>query len=247
MGEKLASPPIVEALCEFRFVPSDAWDWTIPGLLYEKIKGEFPERSQFKGLGVQIYLGPNSPPAADMRTGPERVQLKRSDGSAMVQIGENLLAINHLRPYPNWGNFREIILKNLQNYREVTEEVPLKRIGLRYINQIKVPQGEFETSDFITLEPPLSGSLDRPLSSFYQRYELVQDSPPGVLIHQTGIQRTEEQTVIMLDLDFGSEDVEHVTNAEEVKNWLNSTHTRVLEAFVASLNPDFYDRMKRGV
>lgn len=247
MGEKLTSPPIVEALCEFRFVPSDAWDWTIPGLLYEKIKGEFPERSQIKGLGVQIHLGPNAPPAADMRTGPERVQLKRSDGSAMVQIGENLLAINHLRPYPDWENFREIILKSLQDYREVTKEVLLKRIGLRYINQIKVPQNEFETSDFITLQPPLSGSLDRPLSTFYQRYEIVQDSPPGVLIHQTGIQRTEEQTMIMLDLDFGSENVEHVTDAKEVKNWLDSAHTRVLEAFVASLNPDLYDRMKRGM
>ncbi len=245
MGEKLTSPPIVEALCEFRFVPSDTWDWTIPGLLYEKIKGEFPERSQFKGLGVQIHLGPNAPPAADMRTGPERVQLKRSDDSAMVQIGENLLAINHLRPYPDWENFRELILNILQKYRDVTESVPLlERIGLRYINQIEVPQDKFETGDYITLEPPLSGSLDKPLSSFYQRYELVQDSPVGVLIHQTGIQRKKDQTVIMLDLDFGSEDVKHITDTDGIKTWLDSAHARVLDAFIASLNRNLYDRMK---
>lgn len=40
--------PIEEAVCEFRFAPGSAWNLTVPGLFYEKIKdfytGELDEQ-----------------------------------------------------------------------------------------------------------------------------------------------------------------------------------------------------------
>lgn len=35
---KYKNPPIVEALCEFRFVPSDEWNLTVPGLIFQELK-----------------------------------------------------------------------------------------------------------------------------------------------------------------------------------------------------------------
>ena len=54
MGRRYKNPPIVEALCEFEFISSQPWDLTIPGLIYEKVKDEFPDKRQQIGIGVQF-------------------------------------------------------------------------------------------------------------------------------------------------------------------------------------------------
>ena len=246
MGDNLKKPPLIEALCEFRFDPSSPWDWTVPGRLFDKIGQEFSERAQVQGLGVQIQIGPGPAPAAHLSTGPERVQLKRPDGSAMVQVGPNLLAVNQLRPYPQWEAFRDLIMRVFSTYRDVTDTISLSRIGLRYINQLELPEGPVQVGDFITLKPPLVGPLDRQLQGFYQRYEILQEAPVGVLVHQTGIQKAEERRVIIVDLDFGSHEVTNLQDAGAVEAWLDSAHERVEEAFIASLNPVLYEKLKRG-
>lgn len=247
MGERLLSAPLIEALCEFRFSPSSPWDWTFPGRLYDQIGEEFHERSQVDGVGVQIQLGPGKPPAPQIIKGPDRVQMKRLDGSAMVQIGPHLLAVNFLRNYPNWETFRTLVLSIFEKYIKLCGEYSMQRIGLRYINQITLPEDKFELETLISLSPPLKGVLDKPLAGFYQRYEILFDSPKGILIHQTGIQRVDQRNVLMVDLDFGSMELEGVCDQLAAENWLNEAHDRIYESFVGSLNPDLYERLKRGI
>lgn len=247
MGEKLLSAPMIEALCEFRFTPSSPWDWTLPGRLYDQIGNEFTERSQVDAVGVQIQLGPGKAPFSQIIKGPDRVQIKRADGSAMVQIGPHLLAINYFRNYPNWETFRTLILQIFEKYINLCGECNLQRIGLRYINQIPLPQDKCKLDSLISLDPPLKGTLDQPLVSFYQRYEILYDSPKGVLIHQTGIQKADQGDTLMLDLDFGSQELEGICNQLSVGSWLNEAHDLIYKCFVESLNPNLYEKFKRGI
>lgn len=241
MGERLKTPPLIEALCEFRFVENTNWDWVLPGQLYDKIKGEFPERAQIQGVGFQIQASPKVKPIASIHTLPDRVQLKRADGSAMVQVGYNLLAINQLKPYPSWTEFLALIMQIFEEYQGIVGNIVLERIGLRYINQLSVSEKTADIGDAITLIPPLTGILARPIHAFYQRYEIEHDQPEGILIHQTGTQQDEQANpVFILDLDFGSTQVQDLSGQQEVKNWLNQAHDRVYEAFVASLAPTLY-------
>jgi uncharacterized protein (TIGR04255 family) len=244
MGPNLKSPPLVEAICEFRFDASSPWDWTIPGRLFEKIRTEFSERSQVDGFGLEIQASPGMLPVAQVHTAPGRVQLKRPDGSAMVQVGQNVLAINHFRPYSNWVVFRDLVLEVIDDYYILTGNARLERIGLRYVNQIVLPSAPLEIGDFITLKPPLTGLLDRPLRGFYQRYELSYDSPAGVLVHQTGIQKSEARSSLIVDLDFGSNEVSNLRERQAVSSLLDAAHERVEEAFLASLNVSFYEKLK---
>lgn len=246
MGEKLAKPPVIEAICEFRFAETAPWEWTIPGQLYDKIGQEFADRSQLQGMGVQIKASQSAPPIATIQPAPNRVQLKRQDGSAMVQIGPHLLAINHLKPYPEWETFRLLITRIFDQYRSITGDAPLERIGLRYINEIAVPDYPFDIGSYITLDPPLTGALDRPLRSAYQRYELEEEQPVGALIHQSGIRREEGKTAIILDLDFGSTMANQTRATDEIRDWLDAAHDRIYESFVASLNPEMYEKLRKG-
>jgi uncharacterized protein (TIGR04255 family) len=131
----------------------------------------------------------------------------------------------------------------LDQYIELLPEAPaFERISLRYINRIELPDG-CELGDFTTLEPSLSGALDRPLVGLYQRYELLYDAPRGVLVLQTGIQKLPDGNALMIDLDFGS--AEPPSSAHELPDqWLDVAHDRVHQAFVASLSSSHYARLK---
>jgi len=59
MGRKYANPSIVEAVCEFRLSPDTPWDLTVPGLVYEKVRSEFPHREQRLFQEVEIAQGPH--------------------------------------------------------------------------------------------------------------------------------------------------------------------------------------------
>ncbi|WP_449418289.1 TIGR04255 family protein [Phormidium nigroviride] len=248
MGQPLKEPPLIEALCEFRFAPSSAWDWTLPGRLYERIREEFSERSQVNQVVLQLQEeSDDNDDLPSVINVPQRIQFKRPDQTAIVQIGPHVLVVNHLKPYPLWENFRSLILTIFSKYIELSGDFTLSGIGLRYINQIPIPPEGFEIGKLITLKPNLIGVLDRSLSSFNQRYDLSYDSQKAVLIHQTGIRETgEDEFAIVLDLTFFSEELDTLKEGAEIEEWLNEAHQHLSEAFIASLNPDYYQLLKGG-
>jgi len=94
MGRKYRHPPIIEALCEFRFEPGPPWDLAIPGLVYEKVKEEFPTRRQAKAFEVNVAA---SPEGVEQRvTTTDRIHFLRDDEKALIQVDRNLLVVSGL-------------------------------------------------------------------------------------------------------------------------------------------------------
>jgi uncharacterized protein (TIGR04255 family) len=245
--EQLANPPLVEAVCEFRFDPGEQWDWTVPGRLYDRIEDEFPLREQVQGVGFTLQVGEGPQPAVPTVQGNlDRVLMSREDGTALVQVGPNQLVINHRLPYPGWDNFSNVIERILETYLDLVPS-SFQRVGLRYINQIPGPfDGLVDIGSLITLDPPIPPEIERPLVNFYQRYELRHAEPEGILVHQTGMQPTlENETILMLDLDFGSLPAS-APDVSQAGPWLHAAHNRVEEAFLAYLNPELLDTMRGG-
>ncbi|MEK6589659.1 MAG: TIGR04255 family protein [Nitrospinota bacterium] len=243
MLEKLKSPPLIEALCEFRFSATEDWDWTVPGRLYDELKDEFPERGQVQAIEVKFDAKQLS-----HRSKIDRVQMKRKDGSAMVQVGPHLLVINHLLPYSDWNNFLKLIINVLEKYTELATHATFKWIGLRYINQIPIKNEElYEIGRYIVLVPPIPKAIERPLASFYQRYELKHDNPEGVLIHQTGVAKSPSgQLNIMLDLDFVASKVSNL-DKKAIGDWLIKAHKQIEIAFTESIESELLKKMKEGI
>jgi len=247
MAEKLKYSPLIEALCEFRFVPSSSWDWTIPGRLYAEIGKEFPERAQVEGLAVQLVLGREKTSAQPVTRGTERVQMKRADGAAMVQVGPHLLVVNHLRPYTSWETFRPMILDVYAKHDRIAGPAKVARIGLRYINRIQLPDSGCRLEEFTTLDPHLTGVLDRPLNGMYQRFELAQEKPKAILVVQVGTQGSKEEgSFMMLDFDIGSPPDQEFSDKQSVESWLNDAHERVDDAFFAAVATPLLEKFRRG-
>ncbi|NLI56111.1 TIGR04255 family protein, partial [bacterium] len=99
MEREYKNPPLVEALCEFQFIPLQPYDSTIPGLFYEKIKEEYPEKQEQVGINFQLQATEKGFEQKIIQNFPPKIQFFKSDKTSLVQIARELLVINCLKPY----------------------------------------------------------------------------------------------------------------------------------------------------
>jgi uncharacterized protein (TIGR04255 family) len=234
VSRKYNNPPIVEALCEFQFIPSQPWDMTIPGLLYEKISGEFPVKQQQMGFG--IGLQPKEGGIEQRVEMSQRMQFLRSDKTALVQVGPDLLTINHLKPYPTWEAFKPLILKNLEIYKEIAKPKGFKRIGLRYINKIEFDEHPIELTDYFNYYPFIPTNLPQLHETFQVRVEIPYEEGRDRLRSTLAsvIPEKPEVLTLLLDLDYIMAIPERVS-LEQASAWIERAHAEVETAFEACI------------
>jgi len=244
MPRKYDNPPLIEALCEFRFLGEQAWDWTIPGILYEKIKADYPEKRQEGVLEVPVRPTPEAV-LVELKTGISKMQFFRADRSALVQVGPDLLAVNavpqgteHL--YPGWPAFKPEALKHLATYRAIANPRTLTRVGVRYINRVAVPTGEkFSLGRYFRVLPNLPAGLPQVLSTILINVEVPFDDLPGTLRFIFGSVSSEQPDVahFLLDMEMYAAG-EQVPDLDEVDGWLEKAHDRVEAAFDESFTEE---------
>jgi len=235
MGKKYKNPPVVEALCEFQFVPGQPWDLTLPGLIYEKIKDEFPDKKQQIGIGVQ-FRPTEKGVEHKVEPAPPRIQFHKKDKTALIQVAPDLLVINQLKPYPSWNKFKPVIVKGFQIYTEVANPKGLRRIGLRYINIIEFDKTPLELKDYFYYYPFIPDTLPQLHDSFLTRIEFPHEKGKERLIITLAslIPKKPEIVSILLDLDYVMTTPEYIS-LNEVPEWLGKAHKRVEEAFEACI------------
>jgi uncharacterized protein (TIGR04255 family) len=247
MGRKYRNPPLVEALCEFQFEPSQPWDLTIPGLFYERVCEGFPEKRQQEMVEMELRAR-EARLEQRVRAGIARVQFLRRDGTALVQVGPDLLAVNHLKPYPTWAQFRPMILKHLEIYRDLAKPNGLRRVGLRYINRIEVPGPTAELARYLNFYPPQPKDLPQPYESFLVRVETPYSDERDRLLLTTGSAQPETpaMTAVILDLDYVMGQPGGIS-LTQVEQWLEEAHDRIELAFEACITPqarDLFEEME---
>jgi uncharacterized protein (TIGR04255 family) len=227
LGKNYKNPPIVEALCEFQFVPGQPWDATIPGMFYERIKNKFPIKQQQVGFGAGIVIkeceafGIPSP----------RMQFFSEDRHSLVQSGLDLLTINYLKPYPTWGKFKSLILEILRKYKEVASPKGFKKIGLRYINKIDLEQN-IKIKEYFNFYPLTPDRLPQAYKSFQTVIDIPYENERD-LLHlalMTIIPERPDTISLALDIYYIMVVPEKVGLDNEL-NWLENAHTTIEEAF----------------
>jgi uncharacterized protein (TIGR04255 family) len=234
MGKKYKNPPIVEALCEFRFDPSTPWDLAIPGLVYERLRHEFGKRRTVTTFEESISSGPRGI-EREVRA-IDRMQFLRDDEKALIQVGQNLLAVNHLKPYPTWQEFLPLIRKGFNAYLEVANPKNIQRIGLRYINRIEIPGRRIELEKYFEFRPFVGAKLPQDFDSFILGIVIAYENRRDNLrlqIEKSAVE-TSDTIVIMLDLDYFLAIPGQVL-PDKVFEWVEIAHNHVEEAFEASI------------
>lgn len=234
MRHNYRKPPIAEAVCEFRFQGANEWDWTILGLVYQQIKDEFPKKRQEKAFEVNI-----APAQGRIEKGVgsslSKMQFLREDGSAMVQVGPDVLGVNVLPPYPGWEAFECLIKKQFEIYSNIAHPIGFRRIGLRFINKIAFPTKGIETTEYFNYYPRVPETLEQVHGPFSMRvFHLYEGERDTLSVHIAHAKLEGENLVILLDLDY------YLTHPEKVDlsaglSWVRTAHERVEGMFEASV------------
>jgi uncharacterized protein (TIGR04255 family) len=229
MAKKYAKPPIVEAVCEFRLTPETRWDLTVPGLLYERLKGSFPQKEQRMIQEMELTQGPEGL-HQQIRTS-ERIIFFTEDKKMLVQVGPRLLAINVLKPYPHWEGFKPRIEMAWKSLQAAIEVQGLERIGLRYINHIELPAQGGELAEYFEFYPFVGQRLPQQMVSFLAGVEFsYADDRDHCRVQFTRIPASGGRSLFMLDIDYFLARPGAVKPAEALA-WVEEAHSRVEEVF----------------
>ena len=241
MGRKYKNPPIVEVLCEFQFVPTQPWDMTIPGILYEKISSEFSVKQQQMSfsIGFQPKKSGIEQKIEQIEQKVEmsqRMQFLRADKSALVQVGPDLLTVNHLKSYPTWEAFKPLIFNNLKIYQEIAKPKGFKRIGLRYINKIDFDERSIKLSDYFNYYPFTPKELPQIHEAFNIRVEISYEDRRDYLLLTLANTISEKPDALssLLDLDYVMAIPERIS-FDQVSGWIENAHKAVENAFEACI------------
>lgn len=236
MALQYQRPPLVEALCEVRFESAQdrGWDWTIPGLLYERLQERFPTRRERHAVDFPI-AGPL--PLALASHSIERLQFVSADGNTMVQVGRDLLAVNSLRPHLGWLELRDTLLGVLAGYREIAAPSRLTMAAVRYINRVEIPlRPGFALERYFAVLPGLPKGVPGVVSTFLIHTEVGYDDPSAIFRFRFGTTESADQVAAFM-LDY-----EHVSTGspptfDGLNAWLDAGHDRIERAFHGSFTP----------
>lgn len=235
-------PPVVEALCEVYFDDS-TWDDTIPGAFYERVKAEFPTRRQREIQEAQIAFGRDTASAGVQRL-PPWMQFLTEKGDLMIQVAENLLVVNQMRPYPHFEEWVTVVDRALATYREVAQPQKVARVGLRYINRIEIPSSRVELEDYFTIYPRLPETLGNTHGTFLVRVQIPQRDEGHTMLITFGNEVTsgdaQSESVFMLDL-YDIATIDAPLGDSELQKTIHQAHDNVVMAFEGSIT----DRLRQ--
>ncbi len=217
------NPPIEEALCEFRFQPSQDWDLTIPGKLHLQLGTEYRGKPQEqKVVNFELNAQEGQPPNISYGEGLAKVQLLTENGRRIVAIGRDVLSVHMLRPYQitehggpsGWDEFKPRIRQALDAYWEVAQPQGVNKVGIRYINRIVIPEDTVRVADYLLCALPIVAGLPGSLSNFMSRVEYQYGDGVTLVLSQGSIDAASNHVGFLLDLDVTQEIPETVDQPE---------------------------------
>jgi uncharacterized protein (TIGR04255 family) len=133
------NPQLVEALCEIhlRLSAADPWKPSKPGAFFKAVQDTYPEIEPITQQGVQLVIGADSSPQPQLLRPRISFRLKHRERPLLLQVSEQMFAINALRPYPGWDKLKAELQQVWPSVLEIIKPEAITRVGMRYINRIQ--------------------------------------------------------------------------------------------------------------
>ena len=235
-GRIYSNPPIVEALCEFRFKSGDEWDSTVPGRLQAVVDHQYDGKPSDQAL-LQASIEDDDEGHGLSITQRSRVMLRTSDGTRLIGIGPDLLSIHILTPYlrteasspVGWMEFKPRIQDALAAYWSVAGPAGVARAGLRYLNRIRPP--ELDAARYLVSAPQIPRELPARTTAFLARTEHECEDGTNVRVVQA-YDASDAENGFLLDIDVFRASQPPLQQSEALET-IDALHDRCAEFFEA--------------
>jgi uncharacterized protein (TIGR04255 family) len=161
------NPPIVEVICQVNFAEAIPWSAATPGLLYGRIRDEYPAepKSQTSVEATFDRTGGD----VQVARGVQRFVYSNEKENRRLVANETSVSVNALLPYENWDILAQRFRSALTIYQGEISEFTPRSVSLRYINKIAVPAESIDTSDYFNVPVLTSRQPDARLQGFVSR------------------------------------------------------------------------------
>jgi len=227
---KYKNPPLVELVCEFRLPPDCAWDLTMPGLIYEKVKGEFPDREPH--LLHQFELAAGQEGIGQKFRSEQRVLFHANeDRRVFLEVGPRLLGVHsQVTPYPGWDHFRPRVEAGFKALMEVSNAERLRGINLRYINRIEVPAESGVMRKYFNFQPLLHDNEGMSITSFIGGTKFADGDNRAKVELQSAVPDHNGNHAFLLVIDYSLAEDRDISR-DRALGWIENAHEKVDEAF----------------
>lgn len=242
---KFRNPPIVEAICEFRFSQDTKFDPTIPGLLYEKLNREFPiKESKFD---QEIEIKADEKGVRHWLKNPNLLAVFLSDDrKSLIQVGTNKLSIHHLKPYPGWEYFRPKIQMAFDAYNSIATIKGIDRIALVYIDKIEIPGNKINLKKYFNFMPFLGEGFTVPYTDFIVGCDFPYNDKRDICKLQLNSAMPDSKTnsACLLTTEYFLAKKKVVTK-EKALEWVENAHTIVHGTFSNCITEELENLFER--
>lgn len=226
--ELLSKAPIHEALLDFQVVlppDSEQLDFKLFG---QGLEDRFPGQQKRVEL-VQSFQFPDDqkqvPPVKNVSG---YLFTSKADGK-IVQARRDGFTFNKLRPYSKWADFSAEAKELWMRYLDFAHPTAVKRIGLRYINRIEIPDELTDLRELCLLFPAIPKGIPDVWFEYFQRFASQLDSGSmSIVTLSIDAPSHSSKAAIILDIDVVKtlDNVPPVTETlwgqcEELRTWKN--------------------------
>lgn len=192
----LGQPPLVEAIFELRFEPSQpAAGELLPGLLYQHFASSYPEASQLPLGELPSAVRENEA----LRYQPTH---RLAGKTGIIQVGHRVAFLSCPTPYPGWNDFRSRVSDLVTALGSTQLVTRVERFSFRFLNVIPA-ESEHQLS-LLNTEMILMGQ-PVPEHGFQLRVEIQQSPLTTIVQLRTGtvakLPDGSERTGLMVDVD----------------------------------------------
>jgi uncharacterized protein (TIGR04255 family) len=201
--ENLPRAPIVEAVIEIRARATKTLEESsLRSALQAKLEG-YGFLDSIREFHGEVQIEAEKPPSQKIDVGWKGVRFRSSDAKHIVQFNRDGFAFSRFEPYLTWEQLYSESQRLWTIYKQVAQPADIQRIGLRFINRIKLPAGELLFEEFMQPAPSAPRGLELPFHSFmYHDTLAVPENPYAINVIRTVQQpSTDVGTGLILDID----------------------------------------------
>lgn len=207
----LNNDPITEAILDIQTTLPQGYDFKQLESIYEGIKNEFPKKQIAIKYEALIEFKGEQKPSSKFKKEENGFLFTSNDTKKILQLRLDGFTFNKIKSYDNWESFKGEAKHYWDIYTKLTEPLKIKRIALRYINRIEIPEGQPDLREYIVMLPNIPDNIPQTYSDFFLRMALYdQDTKNRVNIIETidNKAQTESMVPFILDIDvFKNEDL----------------------------------------
>ena len=171
VGKKYDKSPIAEALIDFKIDPLVP-KTSIKAIrnFHDQIKDQFPKSKNRYKHEFETKISFDESSKADTKYvdhGVDGIQFWSSDEKEVLQYRLDGYTFSRLKPYQAWEIHFPKAMSYWKKYLDIVKPQSVKRIAVRYINQIDIPETRIKLEDYLTNAPSPPKGLPQNLDQFF--------------------------------------------------------------------------------